>query len=190
MKKNIQTTLIALFALLPLGMQAQSVVTKELYEGTQILNSDFETWADKDGNAKAEPRYWHSFESASGGLAGLAAGKIKQSNTKKGGNFSCQLKSSSILGIVANGTMTTGQLNAASGNATDPANHASLDISSTGKDKYGDPFYALLNSCPDSLVLWVQFSQGTANSAHPYATVSAAITSARWPPSVLGSAPI
>jgi hypothetical protein len=42
MKKNIQTTLIALFALLPLGMQAQSVVTKELYEGTQILNSDFE----------------------------------------------------------------------------------------------------------------------------------------------------
>ena len=45
MKKNIQTTLIALFALLPLGMQAQSVVTKELYEGTQILNSDFEDYA-------------------------------------------------------------------------------------------------------------------------------------------------
>lgn len=180
MKKNIQTTLIALFALLPLGMQAQSVVTEELYKGTQILNSDFETWADKDGNAKAEPRYWHSFESASGGLAGLAAGKIKQSNTKKGGNYSCQLKSSSILGIVANGTMTTGQLNAASGNATDPANHASLDISSTEKDKYGDPFYALLNSCPDSLVLWVQFSQGTANANHPHATVSAAITNGTY----------
>ena len=81
-------------ALLPLGMQAQqSVVTKELYEGTQILNSDFETWADKDGNAKAEPRYWHSFESASGDYASFAAGKIKKSETKKGGKYSCQLKS-------------------------------------------------------------------------------------------------
>ena len=176
MKKNIQTTLIALLALLPLGMQAQSVVTKNLYEGTQILNSDFETWADEEGNAKAEPRYWHSFESASGALAGSAKGKIKKSETKKGGQYSCQLKSSSILGVIANGTMTTGRLNAASISATDPVNHASLDISSTATDNYGDPFYALLNSCPDSLVLWVQFSQGTANASHPYATVSAAIT--------------
>lgn len=179
MKKNIQTTLIALFAMLPLGMQAQSVDFSK-YEGSQILNSDFETWADKDGNAKAEPRYWHSFESATGTLASSAKGKIKKSETKKGGIYSCQLKSSSILGIIANGTMTTGQLNAGNISATDPANHASLDISSTGKDKYGDPFYALLNSCPDSLVLWVQFSQGTANANHPYATVSAAITNGTY----------
>ena len=179
MKKMILTALT--LALLPLGMQAQqSVVTKELYEGTQILNSDFETWADKDGNAKAEPRYWHSFESASGDYASFAAGKIKKSETKKGGKYSCQLKSSSLFGIIANGTMTTGQLNAGSMSATDPANHASLDISSTGKDKYGDPLYALLNSCPDSLVLWVQFSQGTANADHPFATVSAAITNGTY----------
>lgn len=174
MKKNIQTTLIALFALLPLGMQAQSVVTKELYEGTQILNSDFETWG------QTEPQYWHSFESASGNLASYAVGKIEQSKTKKGGNYSCKLKSSSLFGVIANGTMTTGQLNAGNISATDPANHASLDISSTEKDKYGDPFYALLNSCPDSLVLWVQFSQGTANANHPYATVSAAITNGTY----------
>ena len=50
MKKIIQTTLIALLALLPLGMQAQSVVTKELYEGTQILNSDFEDFHSKQKN--------------------------------------------------------------------------------------------------------------------------------------------
>ena len=181
MKKNIKTTLIALFALLPLGMQAQqSVVTKDLYEGTQILNSDFETWADDEGNTKLEPRYWHSFESASGNLASWATGKISSSGTSKGGKYSCQLKSSSIFGIVANGTMTTGQLNAGNMSAASTDNHASLDISSTSKDNYGDPFYALLTSCPDSLVLWVQFSQGTANSDHPYATVSAAITNGAY----------
>lgn len=173
MKKNIQTTLIALFALLPLGMQAQSVDFSE-YEGSQIKNSDFETWG------QTEPQYWHSFESASGNLASYAAGKIEQSKTKKGGNYSCKLKSSSLFGIIANGTMTTGQLNAGSMSATDPANHASLDISSTATDKYGDPFYALLNSYPDSLVLWVQFSQGTANADHPFATVSAAITNGTY----------
>lgn len=179
MKKNIKTTLIALLALLPLGMQAQSVDFSE-YEGTQIPNSDFETWADDEGNTKVEPRCWHSFESASGALAGAAKGKIKQSETRKGGKYSCQLKSSSIFNIVANGTMTTGQLNAGNMSAANTDNHASLDINSTATDNYGDPFYALLNSCPDSLVLWVQFSQGTANSAHPYATVSAAITNGAY----------
>ena len=179
MKKNIKTTLIALFALLPLGMQAQSVDFSE-YEGTQIPNSDFETWADDEGKTKVEPRYWHSFESASGDFASWATRKISSSGTSKGGNYSCQLKSSTFWGIVANGTMTTGQLNAGSMSATNTDNHASLDISSTSKDNYGDPFYALLTSCPDSLVLWVQFSQGTANSAHPYATVSAAITNGTY----------
>lgn len=173
MKKNILTAL-TLLCLLPLGMQAQSVVTKELYEGTQILNSDFETWG------QDEPKSWHSFESATGGLAGSAKGKIKKSEVKTGGNYSCQLKSSSIFGIVANGTMTTGQLNAGNISASSPDNHASLDISSTATDKYGDPFYALLNSYPDSLVLWVQFSQGTANADHPFATVSAAITNGNY----------
>ena len=69
MKKNIQTTLIALFALLPLGMQAQSVDFSK-YEGTQILNSDFEDFHKVTGNSKdyIEPNYWHSFESASGEL--------------------------------------------------------------------------------------------------------------------------
>ena len=180
MKKNIKTTLIALFALLPLGMQAQQSIDFSEYEGTQIPNSDFETWADDEGNTKVEPRYWHSFESASGNLASRATGKISSSGTSKGGNYSCQLKSSSIIGIVANGTMTTGQLNAGSMSATNTDNHASLDISSTSKDNYGDPFYAELTARPAALAVWVKFSQGTANADHPYATVSAAITNGNY----------
>ncbi|MBR5698879.1 MAG: PCMD domain-containing protein [Prevotella sp.] len=184
MKKIIQTALTLLF-LLPLGMQAQSVVTKELYEGTQILNSDFETWKDNNGKDQKEPRYWHSFESASGNpnLISQAKGKISQSDETRGmssGKSSCQLKASSILGIVANGTMTTGQLNAGSIQATNSANHASVDVSSTATDNYGDLYYSTLITQPDSLAVWVKFSQGTANADHPYATISAAITNGEY----------
>lgn len=174
MKKNIQTTLIALLALLPLGMQAQSVVTEELYKGTQILNSDFETWG------QTEPQYWHSFESASGTWASFARGKISSSTTSIGGSYSCQLKASSLFGKIANGTMTTGQLNAGSTDAEDLSNHASLDISRTDKDNYGDFFYSTLTTRPVALSVWVQFTQKTAQTNHPYATVSAAITNGKY----------
>ena len=173
MKKNIQTTLIALFALLPLGMQAQSVDFSN-YEGSQIKNSDFETWG------QTEPQYWHSFESATGTWASFAKGKIDSSTTRVGGSYSCKLKASSLFGKIANGTMTTGQLNAGSTDAEDLSNHASLDISRTDKDNYGDFFYSTLTTRPVALSVWVQFTQKTAQNSHPYATVSAAITNGKY----------
>ena len=180
MKKNIQTTLTLLF-LLPLGLQAQSVaIDFSQYQGSQIPNSDFETWKDDDGNEKKEPRYWHSFESASGTWASLASGRISSSKTCIGGSYSCQLKASSLFGKIANGTVTTGQLNAGSTSAEDLSNHASLDISRTDKDKYGDLFYSILTKRPVALSVWVKFTQGTAQTDHPYATVSAAITNGNY----------
>lgn len=174
MKKNIQTTLIALFALLPLGMQAQQSVDFSKYEGSQIKNSDFETWG------QTEPQYWHSFESATGTWASFAKGKIDSSTTRVGGSYSCKLKASSLFGKIANGTMTTGQLNAGSTDAEDLSNHASLDISRTDKDNYGDFFYSTLTTRPVALSVWVQFTQKTAQNSHPYATVSAAITNGKY----------
>lgn len=179
MKKKIQIAL-ALFALLPLGMQAQSVVTKVLYEGTQILNSDFETWTDDNGSTQKEPRYWHSFVSASGGLASQAKGTISSSGDNVGGKYACQLKSGDVFGIVNNGTMTTGRLNAGHVSATNPLNNASLDISRTNTDKYGDLFFSELTVRPTTISVWVKFTQGTANADHPYATISAAITNGEY----------
>ena len=179
MKKIIQTALTLLF-LLPLGLQAQSVVTKELYEGTQILNSDFETWKDDNGNDQKEPRYWHSFVSATGSLAGQARGTVGSSTTSISGSYSCQLKSGSIFGIVNNGTMSTGRLNAGNMSASNPANNASLDISRTDTDNYGDLFFSSLTKRPTALAVWVKFTQGTANSEYPFATISAAITNGSY----------
>jgi hypothetical protein len=109
-------------------------------------------------------------------LAALAGHHIEKSDNGRNGSSCARLLATSIFGIVANGTMTTGRMNAGSMVASDPANHAYIDMSQTDLDGNGDPFYVALNSRPDSLVLWVQFHQGTANSDHPYATVSAAIT--------------
>ena len=72
--------------------------------------------------------------------------------------------------------MTTGRMNAGAMIATDPANHAYLDMSKTDLDGNGDPFYTTMYSVPDSIAVWVKFKQGTPNAEHPYATISAVIT--------------
>ena len=66
MKKNFRIALAALVCLSPMGMQAQSVDFSQ-YEGTQILNSDFENWG--EGDYKGVPIGWHSFESVGGNYA-------------------------------------------------------------------------------------------------------------------------
>ena len=152
--------------------------------GYHIPNGDFEAWH-TSAEGYEEPNAWHSFESASGMLAALAGHHIEKSDkgrkttnlpNDQTTNFCARIFATSIFGIIANGTMTTGRMNAGGFTATDPANHAFLDMSQTDVDGNGDPFYVALNSRPDSLVFWVQFHQGTTNADHPYATVSAVIT--------------
>lgn len=150
----------------------------ELVTGTNyhIPNSGFEEWHTSTGVYK-EPNAWHSFESATGGLASSAGHHIEQSDNGIGGTSCARIFATTPLsGIVANGTMTTGRMNAGSIFASNTANNAYLDMSKTDTDGNGDPFYVTLTSKPDSLVLWVNFKQATPNKDHPYATVSAVIT--------------
>jgi len=143
--------------------------------GYQLPNPSFEAWH-ASAEDFVEPNGWHSFESATGALALAAGHHIDKSEDAHSGAASARIFSTSIFGIIANGTMTTGRMNADAMSAVDPANHAYLDIGMNGIDGNGDPFYAPLCSRPDSVALWVKFKQGTPNSEHPYATVSAVIT--------------
>ena len=143
--------------------------------GYQMPNPGFEAWHTSTGEF-VEPNGWHSFESASGLMAALAGHHIEISEDAHSGEASARIFATSIFGIVANGTMTTGRMNAGAMSAIDPANNAYLDMSLTDVDGNGDPFYIPLYSRPDSVVAWVKFNQGTPNSAHPYATISAVIT--------------
>ena len=179
MKKNIQTTLIALFALLPLGMQAQSVDFSE-YEGSQIANSDFEDWSGPD--FENVPVGWHSFESVDGSsdlLIGFAksTAHTEKETGHKAESYCLLLKPRTInvifKKVLANGTITTGKMYAGATEADDPQNHAEMSLDDTGSSN-GSPFYALLNSKPTALAVWLKFISN--DSSNPYAKVSAVIT--------------
>lgn len=148
-------------------------------KGYQMPNPSFETWHTSTGSY-VEPNSWHSFESATGTLAYLAGHHISKSNDAHSGDASAKIFSTELnfgfFRVIANGTMTTGRMNAGNTDAKNTDNHAYLDMSMTDKDGNGDPFYTPLYSRPDAVSVWVKFSQGTPNSDHPYATVSAVIT--------------
>lgn len=145
----------------------------------QMPNSDFETWSEKN-NA---PRYWHGFESPKGGFAGSAKSNTKLVSSKwirpgSAGSKSALLTCSKILGIIANGTMTNGVLNAGSMSAADASNHSETDLSSTSKDANGDPFSTPIYAKPDAVKFWMRFVQAdpSATAGYPYAAFNAVVT--------------
>lgn len=146
-------------------------------EGYQVPNSNFENFG-----ASKEPNRWHSFQSVitEGWFTGLAKGQqTKESTDVRPGSLgkkSLCVYSRSIIGVTANGTVTTGRLKAGSTTATDTRNNSFLDLSNKDKDGNGDPFYTELSGRPDSLTLWVKFKQGKPSAKHPYATAKAVIT--------------
>lgn len=153
----------------------QQIIDVTIGKGYQLPNQSFENWHTSTTNY-VEPNGWHSFESGTGGLISWAGHHIKASEDAHSGSLSALVASSLVFGNLANGTMTTGRLNAGNMSAANVANHAYADMSSTDVDGNGDPFYTPMYSCPDSLVLWVKFKQGTSQADYPYATVSAVIT--------------
>ena len=180
MKKNIQTTLIALLALLPLGMQAQSVDFSK-YEGSQIANSDFETWGTVYKNV---PVGWHSFESVELGTPSwLFSSAQSDKHTScfdddlhEGtlGKHCLKLVPRNVLNLaLANGTITTGRMHAGSTTANSTSNHAQMDMSVT-ETSDGTPYYAELSEKPDYIAAWLKFISN--DSEYPYATISAIIT--------------
>lgn len=153
--------------------------------GYQIPNSGFEsyhTYSMNKGKINIdEPVRWHSFATAGGRLNSLVMGTphtFQSDDVRPGSNGSTSLsvKSATVMGFIANGTVTTGRMIAGAMTATDPKNHAELDMSNTDLDGNGNPYYVEMLGQPDSLAVWLKFSQGKANAAHPYATVSAYIT--------------
>lgn len=153
----------------------EQVIQVAIGSGYQMPNQSFEAWHTST-DSYVEPNGWHSFESATGEFASLAGHHIEKSSDAHSGEASARIYSTSIIGIVANGTMTTGRMNAGSMTASDKTNNAYLDISKTEVDGNGDPFYIPLYSRPDSVAVWVKFKQGKATPDHPYATISAVIT--------------
>lgn len=150
----------------------------------QLPNSGFEEFhtATAGGKTSDEPNNWHSFMSCTGSLASMVSSvphTFISEDVRPGsnGSKSVLVKSGKVLGIItANGTLTTGQLNAGGMTATDTKNNAFIDFSNDATDANGDPFYTVLNTLPDSISVWVKFKQDKPVANYPYATMSAVIT--------------
>ena len=156
-------------------------------EGTyQIKNSGFENFhtATAGSATSDEPNAWHSFMSCTGILAGIVSTTphtFISDETRPGslGSKSVSVVSSIVFGIPANGTITTGQMQASGFAAADPANCAFLDFENKEVDDNGDPFYTIIEGQPDSLAVWVKFKQGVLsaeNADYKYASISAILT--------------
>ena len=126
---------------------------------TQIGNSDFEQWENVGSNTE-EPINWNGIKTSSGGNGGLAPKSIQrvtQARPGSTGTYCARVYSGSVIGIVANGNMTLGQVNAGSTTASNPANH---NISRTANTNFSEA----LNAYPDSIVFWAKYNNASTNS--------------------------
>ena len=131
----------------------------------QLPNCDMEAWTASTG----EPDRWHGFKSAGGTYATSSSALVKlekSTDVHSGtdGTYSAVMTAGSIFGIVANGTMTNGQLMAGSMSATSYDNHAEMDKDNTNTDANGDRFYMPLYAKPDKFNVWLKYTQGTSNA--------------------------
>ena len=130
----------------------------------QIPNSDFEEWHSVGNNlyepgAQGSTYSWHSFGTCYTTLPlyDMARTQSKMYSADHNGG-KCAVIEAKFINMVfvtslANGTMTTGRLQAGSGVATNSANHSEMTVGKTWSDdynKYG-PFYVLLNAKPDAI---------------------------------------
>jgi hypothetical protein len=147
-KKLILLSCVLTFVLLP-RMQAQ----------TQVNNTGFENW-ENVGSSTEEPTEWNSFKTASGGWSGFASQQIKRSTVKRPGStgtYSAVIWAKSTLGVIANGNVTTGQINMGS---TTPSDASNYNITHTAQTAFSEA----LGARPDSLVVWVRTK--ISNSSH------------------------
>ena len=145
------TAIIAIFALaIPQNTYSQ------VY---QFENPGFEDWP---GAADSEPTGWNSYPSANCQLSGFlslgcsyakSSKHTRSTDTRPGstGQYSCCLKAKNtpVLNKLANGALTSGQMQLVSSDADDPGN-GNRTIANN------NDFNHRLNAKPDSIVFWAK----------------------------------
>lgn len=154
------TAIIAIFAL-----ATPQNTYSQVY---QFENPGFEQW---DGGNADEPTGWNSYPSANCTmLIGCSTAKTKRhersSDTRPGstGSYSCLIYAKSALGVVANGALTSGQMQLVSLNTSSAAN-------GNRTIQNNNDFNHRLNAKPDSIVFWakvVNASDGSQACCHLY----------------------
>lgn len=148
-------------------LTAMNCVFSQNTENDQVRNGGFEYWIN-EGESNIEPKYWHTLTSATGSYAGSVTKQISKSTmTRPGsdGKYSVLVKPRSIFGVVANGNLTCGRINAGS---MRPNNH---DDNYDYTQRSNPDFCTPINNMPDSIVAWVCFRAKDAESEANFVSV-------------------
>ena len=125
----------------------------------QLPNGGFEQW--DASSATAEPTHWNSFASADGSYASMASSPhhYHRYGGRPGSSGSSYLTiyTKSIVGIKANGNMTTGRIHAGAMSASSSENY---NYTLRSNSSHCQPF----NGTPDSMYVWVSFYAGSSSS--------------------------
>ena len=117
----------------------------------QLPNPSFEQW---DGGDESEPTHWNTFSTSDGSYASLASSNhhYRRSGHRPGGtgDYYLTIYTTSIIGIKANGNMTTGRVHAGAMSASSSENY---NYTQRSNSDHCQPFTAT----PDSLYVWVSF---------------------------------
>lgn len=124
----------------------------------QLPNAGFEQW---DGGNTSEPTHWNSFATSDGSYASLASSPhhYRRNGGRPGtaGSYYLTIYTKSIIGIKANGNMTTGRIHAGSMSAGSSDNY---NYTQRSNSAHCQPF----SGTPDSMYVWVSFYAASSSS--------------------------
>lgn len=127
------------------------VLVNLLSAQNQINNSGFEQW---EGEGKSlKPVGWNTMNTADGSYSWVVdKGQVERSTDVRigsSGKSSARIYSSSVLGVVVNGNLTTGRVHMGSMKAASADNNNSTRTKEKG-------FHHLFSGMPDSMTIWVK----------------------------------
>jgi len=132
---------------------------------TQIGNGDFEDWRGVTSSNHA-PDNWNSFETSEGSFASFSSEQqiqmVEDARPGSNGLYCADIWSRSVLGVVAQGNLTTGCINAGATSASDKANY---NYSKTSDPKKSET----LSKLPTAIRFWAKFVPAAVNEQHPNA---------------------
>ena len=154
------------------GLYVLTVIDDIAAGVTQIGNGDFEDWRGVTSSNHA-PDNWNSFETAEGQYASMASGlqvaMVEGGRPGSDGFYCADIYSRNVMfGIIAQGNLTLGCINAGATSAADKANYNFTKTSDPAKCE-------TISKVPSALKVWVKFVPGATNANYPNARVSASV---------------
>ena len=146
----------------------------------QILNGDFEIWTYDD---EYLPNNWNSFQTSDGTYAGMG---YSESNRQVGrsldvrpgsnGMYSARIWARSIIGVTAQGNLTTGRVHAGATSASNKENYNYSDRDGVNVNNgIENPCAMQFEGRPDKVSIWVKFNPAAIDSLNPNAHFAAII---------------